>query len=174
MKKSVYPAQLPVSRKAYKGFVNRINTVLGNSETASAMVHALDLYLEGGKDYAAGLDAQSRMAFEFLRQEIDIAVERSRKARARAALRRRQHTEATAPTPSPTGIKALEAIIDTTEAIIKDEATVDTFVSQVNEYFGIDETQARPLSRHQRRAIARTLKGKSYIKALNQYHKSRK
>lgn len=44
MRKSVYPAQLPVSRKAYESFVNRINAIFVNTSVASVMLLALDRY----------------------------------------------------------------------------------------------------------------------------------
>ena len=88
MKKSAVTSRLPISRKAYKGFVDCIQSLLGESAGAASLITALDLYLSGDSRYADGLDASLRLAFEFLRQDVDKAVERSRKARERAAQRK--------------------------------------------------------------------------------------
>lgn len=88
MKKSATSTRLPISHKAYKGFIDRIYALLGHTVQASSLVTALDLYLKGDKGYAAGLDVTQQLAFAFLRQDIDVAIERSRKARERAALRK--------------------------------------------------------------------------------------
>ncbi|WP_289769959.1 hypothetical protein [uncultured Duncaniella sp.] len=89
MKRSVDRKELPVSRKAYNRFRLRIHEVLGqDSEAEARMVTAFDLYLAGDRGYASGLSAMEGMAFSFLRQDIDAAIERSRKARERAALRK--------------------------------------------------------------------------------------
>lgn len=78
----------PVSRKAYSGFVARIHSVLGDTPRATALVKALDRYLGGESDAVDGLDDASAMAFAFLRQDVDAAIERSRRARERAAKRK--------------------------------------------------------------------------------------
>lgn len=93
MKKSDYPDNLPMSRKAYDGFVGRIRAILGNTFEGDSMIHALDDYLKGDHSYKWGLDMACKLAFEFLRQEIDRAIERSRRARERAALRRSRKAE---------------------------------------------------------------------------------
>lgn len=93
MKKSDYPDNLPMSRKAYDGFVGRIRAILGNTFEGDSMIHALDDYLKGDHSYKWGLDLVCKLAFEFLRQEIDRAIERSRRARERAALRRSRKAE---------------------------------------------------------------------------------
>lgn len=93
MKKSAVTSRLPISRKAYKGFVDRIKSLLGESDGAASLIAALDLYLGDDSRYAEGLDASLRLAFEFLRQEVDKAVERSRKARERAAQRKQAGDE---------------------------------------------------------------------------------
>lgn len=89
----------------------------------------------------------------FLRQDIDMAVERSRKARTRAALHRRN---------------------DTAEAIINGEASVDTLMSQINEFNGVDESQAKPLSLRERRPLARGFNSKTFRSALGRYRRSNK
>ncbi len=79
---------LPISRKAYIRFTDRINRVYGpDTSEANAMITVLDRYLAG--DHSAGdtLPATSRTAFAFLRQEIDLAIERSMRARERARQR---------------------------------------------------------------------------------------
>lgn len=82
-----------MSRKAYDGFVGRIRAILGNTFEGDSMIHALDDYLKGDHSYKWGLDMACKLAFEFLRQEIDRAIERSRRARERAALRRSRKAE---------------------------------------------------------------------------------
>ena len=96
MKKTDYPDNLPISRKAYDGFVGRIRAILGTTFEGDSMIHALNDYLKGDHSYRWGLDPACRLAFEFLRQEIDKAMERSRKARERAALRRSRKAESEA------------------------------------------------------------------------------
>lgn len=87
-----------MSRKAYDGFVGRIRAILGNTFEGDSMIHALDDYLKGDHSYKWGLDLVCKLAFEFLRQEIDRAIERSRRARERAALRRSRKAECEATT----------------------------------------------------------------------------
>lgn len=96
MKKSDYPDNLPISRKAYDGFVGRIRAILSTTFEGDSMIQALNDYLKGDHSYRWGLDPACRLAFEFLRQEIDKAMERSRKARERAALRRSRKAESEA------------------------------------------------------------------------------
>ena len=93
---------LPISRKAYIRFTDRINRVYGpDTSEANAMITVLDRYLAG--DHSAGdtLPATSRTAFAFLRQEIDLAIERSMRARERARQRRAEREAATQPALSP-------------------------------------------------------------------------
>lgn len=80
----------PISAKAYNRFVDRIHSLLGLTDDAAAMVGALDAYLDGTPVERLGLESRPALslAFAFLRQEVDIAMARSRKARERAALRR--------------------------------------------------------------------------------------
>lgn len=82
-----YWSSLPVSRKAYEGFVARINDVMGTSRKAQMMIDAMDRYLAGDSDCTSKLDSGCRMAFEFLRQDIDVAMLRSKRARERALAR---------------------------------------------------------------------------------------
>lgn len=96
MKKSDYPDNLPLSHKAYDGFVGRIRAILGTTFEGDSMIQALNDYLKGDHSYRWGLDPVCKLAFEFLRQEIDKAMERSRKARERAALRRSRKAESEA------------------------------------------------------------------------------
>lgn len=65
------------------------------------MITVLDRYLAG--DHSAGdtLPATSRTAFAFLRQEIDVAIQRSMRARERARQRRAEREAATQPALSP-------------------------------------------------------------------------
>lgn len=83
--------QLPISAKAYARFIARIESALSTSPAGiSAMRHAFDLYLSGDTSAAEALPADLKTAFRFLRHEIDIAIERSRRARERARIRRAQ------------------------------------------------------------------------------------
>lgn len=80
---------LPISRNAYKRFVGRIRQVyLPDAVSADAMIAALDAYLAGGPDAVSLSDRSMLTAFAFLRQEVDVAIERSRRARERARLRK--------------------------------------------------------------------------------------
>lgn len=95
-KTAIYPAGLSISRNAYKRFVDRILKVfLPDSESADVMITALDAYLSVGLDAVSIADASMRTAFAFLRQDIDVAIERSRRARERARIRKntREETE---------------------------------------------------------------------------------
>lgn len=96
MKKTViYPSGLSISRNAYKRFVDRILKVyLPDAESADVMISALDAYLSGGLDAVSITDASMLTAFAFLRQEIDVAIERSRRARERARIRKNTWEEA--------------------------------------------------------------------------------
>lgn len=114
---------LPISRKAYLRFTDRINRVYGTgSDNATRMLAVLDRYLAG--DYLAGetLPASERTAFAFLRHEIDMAISRSCKARERARLRRAEaetaaptapvHTEDTLPEPIPSTTEPDTTVLD--------------------------------------------------------------
>lgn len=93
-KTAIYPAGLSISRNAYKRFVDRILKVyLPDVESADVMISALDAYLSGGLDAVSITDASMRTAFAFLRQEIDVAIERSRRARERARIRKNTREE---------------------------------------------------------------------------------
>ena len=93
---------LPISRKAYIRFTDRINRVYGpDTSEANAMITVLDRYLAGDLSAGDTLPATSRTAFAFLRQEIDLAIERSMRARERARQRRAEREAATQPTLSP-------------------------------------------------------------------------
>lgn len=80
---------LPISRKALNGFLQRIRQVYSlDPEKTTAMERALHLYLDNDNSYQLAIPDTDRTAFEFLRHEIDTAIERSRRARERARLRR--------------------------------------------------------------------------------------
>lgn len=79
----------PISRKAMAGFISRIDNALDAPALREAMKQALNLYLDGEAGSArASLPSELSTAFEFLRQEVDKAIERSRNARMRARMRR--------------------------------------------------------------------------------------
>lgn len=76
--------RLAVSKKAYKGFIDRIKSVYASDAAGErAMTEALNRYLAGDKGAANGLDSAEKLAFAFLCQDVDQAMERSRRARAR-------------------------------------------------------------------------------------------
>lgn len=84
-KTSRYPANLPISRKAYNRFINRIISVFADDpEGLSEMIATFDAYLTDPSAQCSLSDQSMRVAFAFLRQEIDLAIERSRRARQRA------------------------------------------------------------------------------------------
>lgn len=90
MKKST-ATPLPVSKKAYNRFIERINIVITDTDKRAAMAKALDSYLSGDRtDYAAPLSSECAMVFEMLRFEIDQAITRSERARTRALARKAQ------------------------------------------------------------------------------------
>ncbi|MCM1051166.1 MAG: hypothetical protein NC349_04325 [Paenibacillus sp.] len=105
---------IPISRKAYIRFVQRIRLVYAdNPAKASDIERSLELYLSRDTDYALYLaDPADQRGFEFLRQEIDIAIERSAKARERARLRK----ERNASTPAP--VSSDEPVLSAPEASV--------------------------------------------------------
>lgn len=112
---------LPISRKALNGFLQRIRHVYTlDPEKTSAMEHALHLYLDNDNSYRLAIPDTDRTAFEFLRHEIDTAIERSRRARERARLRR--EAKASLDTVSP----------DTSENIPAETPSNPTAISPAN------------------------------------------
>ncbi|MCM1052182.1 MAG: hypothetical protein NC349_09485 [Paenibacillus sp.] len=86
---------LPISRKAYTGFIQRIRQVYSfDPDKTTAMENALRLYLNNDNSYQLSIPETDRHAFEFLRHDIDTAIERSRRARERA--RQRKEAKASA------------------------------------------------------------------------------
>lgn len=80
---------LPISRKAYEGFRERIRTVSkAFGFDAAVMLTILDQYLDGDKNAGASAPMPINMAFQMLRFEIDRAITRSARARENARLRR--------------------------------------------------------------------------------------
>lgn len=85
-----YKPDLPVSRNAFNKFVARIYDVYAsNIDLARLMVLVLEAYLLGDMVMAmALLDRHGdRNVFKFLCQEVDVAIERSRRAKALARIR---------------------------------------------------------------------------------------
>lgn len=94
---SKYPANLPISRNAYKRFINRIISVFADDPTGmSEMITAFDSYLTDSTSPIIFINPSMRVAFSFLRQDIDVAIERSRRARQRALARKASTTPSTA------------------------------------------------------------------------------
>ena len=100
-----YPPSLPISRKAYRRFIDRIHEVYSAElPVARLMVSVLDVYLLGDRHLAGAMleGSDHKHAFSFLCQDVDMAIERSRRARQQALARRlaRQQAEAIVPTAS--------------------------------------------------------------------------
>lgn len=114
---SKYPANLPISRNAYKRFINRIISVFADDPAGmSEMITAFDSYLAAPASPINFINPSMRAAFSFLRQDIDVAIERSRRARQRALARKATVTPSTpnAITPEAT-TPAIEAPTSTTQ-----------------------------------------------------------
>lgn len=104
-----YPPSLPISRKAYRRFIDRIHQVyFAELPIARLMVSVLDVYLLGDRHLAGAMleGSDHKHAFSFLCQDVDMAIERSRRARQQALARRlaRQQAEAITPTASTPAI----------------------------------------------------------------------
>lgn len=104
-----YPPSLPISRKAYRRFIDRINEVYSAElPVARLMVSVLDVYLLGDRRLAGSMleGSDHKHAFSFLCQDVDMAIERSRRARQQALARRlaRQQAEAIIPPVSAPAI----------------------------------------------------------------------
>ncbi|MCM1050955.1 MAG: hypothetical protein NC349_03250 [Paenibacillus sp.] len=107
-----YPPSLPISRKAYRRFIDRINEVYSTDlPVARLMVSVLDVYLLGDRRLAGSMleGSDHKHAFSFLCQDVDMAIERSRRARQQALARRlaRQQAEAIVPTASSSVISTI-------------------------------------------------------------------
>lgn len=75
---------LPVSVKAYRTLRERIDLIVTDEHNRTLMTEALDRYLDGDRTtFADALDEKHRLAFEFLRFDIDQALIRSERARKR-------------------------------------------------------------------------------------------
>ena len=89
---------LPVSKKAYLRLVARIDKAFEfyheQSVPNAVMIAALNRYLIGDVEVIDQLPPALYIAFQFVMQDADMAVERSRKARERARLRRESRVAA--------------------------------------------------------------------------------
>lgn len=105
---------IPISRKAYIRFVERIRSVYADDPAkASHVERSLELYLCRDTDYTLFLaDPADRRGFEFLRQEVDIAIERSAKARERARLRKERNAS------TPVSVSSDEPVPSAPEASV--------------------------------------------------------
>lgn len=124
-----YPPSLPISRKAYRRFIDRIHQVYSAElPVARLMVSVLDVYLLGDRHLAGAMleGSDHKHAFSFLCQDVDMAIERSRRARQQALARRlaRQQTlfcqqaPAIPTTTSPTSIPLTSATPTASTSII--------------------------------------------------------
>jgi len=133
------PANLPISKKAYFGFIDRINAIFNSDQAAATLMRdALDLYLSGDSDAGESLPAPLHFAFAFLCQDVDCAIRRSACARSRAITRKNKSM-----TAIPSTLEAAEASPKQTPVNHAEETPHTTSVYQ------------RPLTRQQRRAQAR-------------------
>lgn len=146
----------PVSRNAYKRFIERINIVITDTVKRVLMLDALDKYLAGNRtDYAAALTAECAMAFEMLRFEIDQAITRSEKARSRARYRK---TAATIPEESKPEPQQPQAINPSgSDHDMPDEATLTIADNRPAEIYGYNpQPSIARLTRRQRRELMRS------------------
>lgn len=80
-------SRLPVSKKAYRDFTDRLATAFRDSDdsrhlTAEAL-STLNSYLDGDTEASGKASPVVRIVFAVIRPEIDRAIERSRRARSR-------------------------------------------------------------------------------------------
>lgn len=162
---------LPISKKAYVGFTERIRQVFAmDTAKAGIMIGVLDRYLDGDIDAPDTLDDSMRMAFEFLRHDVDLAIERSRRARERARLRREAKAAADpcadAPMDRATFEKKLDECMRKYFTIVDDDDFDDSLDNGVECSDKNEAYRPRPLTRRERRARERATRGKSRIKPL--------
>lgn len=121
------PWTLPISQKAYQGFVDRIRDVFKSMHSlfieckgilckdfgydAKETLNMLDRYLAGEEWNLKNSSHFARMAFAMLIPEVDKAMQRSAAARARAALRRLKAQEQAAAIRSDSEEKSVQAEI---------------------------------------------------------------
>ena len=90
-----YNKTMPISKKAYDKFIERIFSITGDSVEFECILAAFEFYIIGKplkrEEFAR---PNCYLAFEFLRVDIDIAMQRSAAARRRAALRRQAKEKA--------------------------------------------------------------------------------
>lgn len=133
------PANLPISKKAYFGFIDRINAIFSSDAAAASLMRgALDRYLSGDSDAGESLPAPLRFAFAFLCQNVDCAIRRSECARSRAISRKNKSMTAIPSTPEAAEVSPTQTPVNHNE-----EASQAATAFQ------------RPLTRQQRRAQAR-------------------
>lgn len=153
---------LPVSKKAYNSFVARIDDILRDDrESAANMRTALDRYLAGDDSAASSLPATLRLAFGFLRHDIDTAISRSARARMRAQQRKAASSPASSATtaiPNTPAKKnpATPATINESVKNISAQNTLSEIKSADEESCSETSDQpSQPLTRQQRRALER-------------------
>lgn len=115
-----YPPSLPISRKAYRRFIDRIHQVYSAElPVARLMVSVLDVYLLGDRNLAGAMleGSDHKHAFSFLCQDVDMAIERSRRARQQALARRLARQQAEAITPSTSAPSVPSASSDNNDNI---------------------------------------------------------
>lgn len=148
-----------ISKRAYEGFMFRIYEVFAsNLALASVMISVLESYLMGDASAADSLTPELRPAWAFLKQDVDLAMERSRRARLRA----RQRADRRAMMTSQTAAEG-DAATDTGQrARIRGYwDSIDDVISAMADVEAPDAEAVpvkRPLSRRERRARERGLR----------------
>ena len=137
---------LPISKKAYLRLVARIDKAFEfyhkESVPNAVMIAALNRYLIGDVEVIEQLPPALFIAFQFVMQDADMAMERSRKARERARLRREarqaraaEAADAIAPAESSdsdetVGTDETVDFNEAVEAIVEAVASTDTNITE--------------------------------------------
>lgn len=165
--------RLPISRKAYTDFLRRIRQVYSSDpETTSAMEKALRLYLDNDSSYSLALSAADRIAFEFLRQDIDVAIDRSRRARERARLRKEALASASTSAKATETDRADNPVPNTAEEPATETIIPGITLGQLNPGATNYSVPKPSSSRSQRRSDERQAK-KNLLAAMRRLRNSR-
>lgn len=155
---------IPVSKKSYAGFIERINSVFPDEVKRRAMLSALDMYLAGDRDtYDRGLTPDCVLAFSMLRFEIDLAIARSAKARMRIRKSRDASAQAECDTnlnkPRTHGlaeiIKMWNEVVEECEAEYADKRKENVKTAEADEEPYATDCFVTSKTRRQRRAECR-------------------
>lgn len=156
MKSKNFP--YPISVKAYHTFIVRIRLVIKDTKMCETMEKALHYYLIGRDDVCFGmLNDECRMAFSFLRHDIDDAVCRSESARERALKRKAKKEKAMCSEAAAAEKHETEADRHFETTTLNKRENENPAESNEAEATGPEPIR---LSRRQRRAEARALRPK--------------